>query len=82
MQVADDRDARRGGRGRGVERREVVQVQDVGACGVDGAQRAGPGADLAPVGHVVERGEDRLGRVGPVLEVRLGRVDGVHVDPA
>ena len=37
VQVADDRDARRGGRGRGVERREVVQVQDVGARGVDGA---------------------------------------------
>ena len=38
--------SRRDARGRLIDRRQVVQVQDVGIGGVDGLQRARPGRDL------------------------------------
>ena len=71
--MADDRDARRGARGRGVQRRQVMQMEHVGACGARGAQLARPGRDLALVLGVVERGEDAVAGPRPVLERRLQR---------
>ncbi len=67
MQVADDRhtwgDPHRGL----VDRGQVVQVQHVGARGADRMQRLAPGGHLALVLVVVERGEDAVRCVRPVL---------------
>ena len=73
VQVADDRDAGRDARGGLVERRQVVQVQDVGVRRAGGLQRARPGRDLVLGVGVVERGEDAVGRVRAVLVGRVQR---------
>ena len=73
VEVADDRDVRRHARGGLVDRRQVVQVQDVGAEDVGAEQRALPREDLALELLVVERGHDRVGAVVAVLEARVHR---------
>ena len=97
VQVADDRDVGRDPRGRLVQGREVVEVQDVGLGRARVRERARPRVDLALVGGLVEAGEDRVrralavlvGRVeGRIEGQRVGRrergrkVDGVDVEPA
>jgi hypothetical protein len=55
-----------------VDRRQVMEVQDVGVAGARAQQRPAPGADLPLERGLAEPGEDRIGRVGSVL------VGGVH----
>ena len=97
MQVADDRDVGRDARRRLVERREVVEVQDVGVRRARLGERPRPGGDLMLVGGLAEAGEDHVRGALAVLvgglEGRIGgqrvrgrergrKVDGVDVEPA
>jgi hypothetical protein len=69
-----------------VQRREVMQVQEVRTGRVDPLQRARPGHDVLLVGGVVHGGEDGVGRARAVLVGRMhrrvsaGEVDGAHVE--
>ncbi len=90
VEVADDRHVGRDPLRRGVERREVVEVEDVVIGRAGFLEDVRPGVDLVLVGGVAECGEDAVGRalavlVGPVHR-RVGghRVGGAgrcrHVD--
>ena len=79
---ADHGHVGRDARGGLVQRREVVQVQDVGVGGAGVRERPRPGGDLVLVACVVERSEDAVGRARAVLvggckrrvgEQRVGR---------
>jgi hypothetical protein len=86
--MGDDRHVRRDPRGGLVQRREVVQVQDVEAARADALERRRPRGDVRLVGGVVDRREDPIGRARAVLEGRMhrrvagGEVDRVHVEAA
>jgi hypothetical protein len=83
VQVRDDRDARRHARGRLVDRRQVVQVQDVGVRRARVGQRLRPRVDVLGVDVVVDGREDAIGGPGPVLIGRMQRrVARVEVDRA
>ena len=82
VQVADDRHVRRDPRGRLVDRREVVEVQDVGLARARVRERPRPGADLALEGGVVEAGEDLVGRARAVLVGGVHRRIGAPAGPA
>ena len=73
MQVTDDRDVRRHQRGGIVQRRQVMQVEDVRVSRPGAFQRVGPGVDLVPDRDAVELREHTVGRAGPVLEGGMHR---------
>ena len=78
VQVADDRHVRRDALRRRVDRRQVVQVQDVDLVGARARERARPRVDVVLEHVVVERGEDAVGRARPVLVGRVQRHLGPH----
>ena len=81
VQVRDDRDAGRDARGGLVQRREVVEVQDVALGRAGGRERVRPRGDVRLEARVVDRREDLVVGAGPVLEGRVHRrVAGVEVD--
>jgi hypothetical protein len=73
VQVGDDRDARGDALGRLVERRQVVEVEHVGAGGVRRREVSRPGGDLVLVGAVVQRAHDPIRRARAVLVGRMKR---------
>ena len=78
VKVTDHRHVRCHALGGGVHRRQVVQVQDIGVGRARIGERALPRADLMLVLVVVERGEDTIGSIGPVLVGRVHRHGGAH----
>ena len=73
MEMSDDRHVRCDSGGGLVDRREVVEVQDVVVRGAGAVERPGPGRDVALVLVVVDSGEDAVRRVRAVLEGRMHR---------
>ena len=68
MQVADARDLRKIAFRRLVDRRQVMEVQQVELRGAGRGELAPPGSHLVLEGGLVERREHAIRRADPILE--------------
>ena len=66
--MSHDRHVRRHAGGRLVERRQMIEVQDVSLRGAGSGQLTAPGLDLPLEGDVIEFREDAVRSARPVLE--------------
>src|SRR5215211_5038302 len=73
MKLTDDRDLRGHPRGRLVDRRQVMQVEEVERPGARAAQRFAPSPDLQLELEIVETGEHSVWGVRAILVGRMHR---------
>jgi hypothetical protein len=73
VQLPHDRQRGEGTQGSLVRRRQMVEVEQIGAGGAGAGERLRPGCHEALIGGIVDRGEDAIGPGRPVL---VGGLEG------